>query len=114
MANELTVEINLRHVKGSVDQSQRVSKSVTVSGDNYIKNVQTIGTSAENISVVDVAAPGYVFVRNLDSTNFVQFGPDNTNWFVKAKALEPACFRLNGTSFMAKADTASCKVEIFI
>jgi hypothetical protein len=37
--------------------------------------VQTIGTSEEDLTPVDIATNGWLILKNLDTTNFVTYGP---------------------------------------
>src|SRR6185369_5689912 len=49
------------------------SFSVTQAGTNNIGNVQNIGTSTEQFTYGDVTTIGYLFIKNLDATNYVEF-----------------------------------------
>ena len=86
----------------------------TVSGAQYMDNVQNVGTSEEAILLGDVAPGGYVFIQNLDPTNFVSLrqatGAAN---FIKLLAGEWAIFRMSvdTTAPFAIADTAAVNVR---
>lgn len=86
----------------------------TVSGSQWMDNVQNIGTSEEAILLGDVAAGGYMFVQNLSTTNFISLrqatGAAN---FIKLLAGEWAIFRLSvdATAPFAIADTGACDVR---
>ena len=86
----------------------------TVTGAQYMDNVQNVGTSEEAILLGDVAPGGYVFVQNLDTTNFVSLrqatGAAN---FMKLLAGEWAIFRMSvdTTAPFAIADTAAVNVR---
>lgn len=88
--------------------------SITITGDAWMDNTQTVGTSEEAILLGDVATGGYWFVQNLDATNFVELrsGTGATD-FIKLKAGEWAIFRTSGdaTAPYAIADTSPCQVR---
>ena len=90
------------------------SLSVTVTGNQIMDNVQSIGTSEEAILLGDVATGGYWFVQNMDGTNFVELrsGTGATD-FIKLLAGEWAIFRTSADASApyAIADTASCNVR---
>lgn len=119
MANEIKVTTYLKCTNGSfVDNWTPAELSVTQSTVGAAGGVQTIGTSAEAISVGDVASVGYARFRNNDATNFVQIGPYVTSTFYPAIKLKPgemAVLRLDPThTWYAKADTASVKLQYLI
>lgn len=77
---------------------------------------QTIGTTEEVIDFGDVATNGYLFIKNVDPTNYVTFGPESTGAMVVVGKLKPgewAWFRVAPTVVMrAKADTADVKLDV--
>jgi hypothetical protein len=117
MANEITVGASLSVVKGTFSESRSVSgKKVTMTGTNATKQVQNIGTSAENLSFgSDIGNLGYAFLRNLDATNYLEIGRDVSGTFyptITLKASEFALVRLTpGVTYQAKANTAACDLE---
>lgn len=88
--------------------------SITVTGNQIMDNVQSVGTSEEAILMGDVAGGGYCFVQNMDATNFVSLrqatGAAN---FIKLLAGEWAIFRMSAdtTAPFAIADTGACNVR---
>lgn len=116
MADEVTGIATMQFAKGNVSALKRtLSFSVDVSGDKYVSNVQEIGTSEEALEVGDVATAGWMWGRNLDSTNFIKLrmGSGAAD-LVKVKAGEPFLFRLAGNTPYAIADTAACDLEYTI
>lgn len=83
--------------------------------------VQEIGFAAdEAISIgADVTVPALLYVRNLDTTNFVEFSKDTggnfgnaVSKFGKIRAGDPPMLLpLSSTTLYAKADTAAVKIE---
>lgn len=120
MANELTLSASIKFTKGTGDALMNVTKSYSdladVSGTEYYENVQAVGTSAEALLVADIGTQGFVLLRNLDTTNFVNVSTDaaaHANPCVKMKAGEFALFRANGALYL-KADTGACRVACFV
>ena len=82
-----------------------------------VPGFQVIGTSAETVSTTDLATPGWCYAKNLDSTNYVELGPDSSGFvpFIKLKPGEQTVFRLaSGVTFKAKANTAAVKLQIYV
>ena len=75
--------------------------------------VVDVGLSPETISFGDIV-PGYVYVRNLDATNYVHLGTDYSGVFVpmlQVKAGKQQLIYLDaGVTVRAYADTGACKV----
>lgn len=78
-------------------------------------HIQEVGTSDESLDFGDVSTHGWLFLRNLDETNYVEYGPDASG-MVEIGKLEPgetALFRMvDGTDIKAKANTAACLVDV--
>lgn len=117
MSDEITITAALRCQHGEfrldVNPGSIQVDQATAGGGN--PGTVSIGTSDTPISFAGLTAPGYVWIRNLDPENFVEFGPDDTGMVpcLKLKPGECALFRLaDGISLVGKADTAACKVQI--
>lgn len=116
MANELTLNLLADFLKGDVDEEFHVSgDQVTVTGTKCLKNVQTIGTSAEQLYVGDMTTPGYMICRNMDATNYLEIRDGSAGAdVIKLKAGESACFRLATTNPYAIANTDSCALQYMV
>jgi hypothetical protein len=114
MANELTVSASASFSKGGAQDAQRtISKQVDVAGDAFSIKVLSIGTSDETVSFDDVATPGFIIMKNLDSTNYVEYSHASGAYLGQMKAGEPALLRLTGGATLhMSANTAACLVEI--
>lgn len=117
MANELTLSVSLRYAKGS-RKPVKAGKSgvqLDVSGSDYYEATQSIGTSAEALGIGDITTPGYMYVHNLDATNFVEIrhGASGDD-VVKVRAGGIALFELTTTTPFAIADTAAVEIEYTI
>lgn len=112
MSREIQLAASVRFSKsGSIIETVLASMYVDVSGLGGIKSKVTIGTTDETLDLGDITTPGYLVIKNLDSTNYVSWGPDGTVYPNKAKAGEFAVVRWNGAAIHIKANTASCEVE---
>jgi hypothetical protein len=78
--------------------------------------IQIIGTSEEVINFGDVVTEGYLYLKNLDDTNYVTYGPEDTGAMVVFGKLKPGEFawlRVAPTVVMrAQADTADVKLDV--
>ncbi len=118
MANEITLRFHMAHTKtGAGSESWTpAQQTVTLTGANYVKRTQEVGTSAEAIAQGEIGTPGYMLVRNLDDTNFVEIGYDDSGFkpTVKLLAGEYALFRHTQATPQAKADTAAVDIEYYL
>ena len=112
--NEIQATGTLTVSKNGVTASDTFAINVTMSGDDYVAGTQVIGTSNETIALADIGTIGWVLIKNLDSTNFVEIGDDGTNYTVKLAAGEGCLFRFSGSSINLKADTAACRVKYLV
>lgn len=116
MANEIRISISLSFNKSGASLNRDVSFTADVTGDAVTGGIQEVGTSNEElVQGTDLGTPGWVFVKNLDSTNYVTLTEtDAANYLIKLLPGEAAIFRCGKTAIYAKADTAACDVEYYI
>jgi len=116
MANEGTLSCSVRFSKSSREASQSYSGiQIDVSGDKVTRLIQEIGTAEEALDVGDVGTAGYIIMKNLDDTNFIEIRPGSgTADLIKLKAGEVAMFRLALNGPYAIADTAACDLEFLL
>ena len=115
MSNELRIGIVLNFLKSGATLNRAFNKEITVTGDAFNHDVQSIGTSEEVLAQgADLGTPGYVLVINLDATNYVEIGSTTGVYDIKLLAGEPALYRHNSATIYAKANTAACLVEYII
>ena len=119
MANEITLTAKLSVTNGNFTDERNANRiSITQSSLGAQGGVQNIGTSHEAISLGDVSTEGYVWMRNLDDTNFVQVGLDggaSLTPVIRMNAGESCVFRLDAAATLyAEADTAACDLDILI
>jgi len=97
-------------------QTQSIDQAAAGGGSPGIVN---IGTVEEDIAFGDVTTEGWCFIKNLDNTNFVEFGPKNAgatmqDW-AKLKKGEECVFRFKpGITMRAIADTAAADLQIIL
>ena len=115
MANELKIRTGLWLTKGNVKETiAETDKYITVSGDHVVHQTQEIGfAAAEALNVGEITTVGWAYFRNLDSTNFVEIGYDDSGFkdLLKLKAGEWCICRLSQNAPYAKADTAAVDLE---
>ena len=115
MANELSLKVELHYYTAGnppVDVKTN-TKYITVTGRETNDNVYSIGFAAkENIAAGDIGTFGYVYIENLDGTNFVEFGDDADAPTGKLLAGEFALLRWGATNLSILADTAAVRVRV--
>jgi hypothetical protein len=120
MADEITMQVYLTFDKNGIAAFDIDSGnvSVDVTGNNAVYNIQDVGTSAENLVVGDVGTAGFIIAHNLDATNFVEIGYDDTGFVscTKLKAGEWQLFRMSDSAStpQAKFDTGAGMLEYYL
>jgi hypothetical protein len=118
MANELSIQLGITNYSKGGNTFSKIfpTSNITVTGNNIAAGTQEVGTSAEALAKGDITTPGYLLIHNLDATNFVQVGYDDTGFkpTVKIKAGEKALFRLAQATPQVLADTAACRIAYWL
>lgn len=123
MADEIKIRLNILVETGSFTWSFNPGQiSVDQAAGGRAGNVQSIGTTEEAIDgLANLTAYGYAVLRNLDATNYIDFGPeDDTSAGAmiplgRLKAGEFACLRLTpGVALMARASAAACLLDVTV
>lgn len=115
MANEISTSISVTVSLSGQIATGTVTGLSDASNNAFMGNEQLIGTSAETIFLGDIgSAPVFLFVRNMDATNFVTVDSVNTlvnfpQVIMPGKAIY--LFPQTGTIY-CKADTASCRIWV--
>lgn len=113
MANELSLVVSVAFSKGGVNTQRSESISVDVAGDAFTHQVQAMPTSnTALLEGVAIGTPGYIFIKNLDSTNSVTVGITG-QYAIKILAGEFALFRAAAAIFVL-ADSATVNVEYWM
>ena len=118
MANEIQISAQLLCSKNGSSIACSGSKTITMAGEPANKTTQIIGTTTEALALGDVSAPGYVYIKNNDATNFVRIGlvtaVTSGNALITLLPGEFALFPTRQTVIYAIADTAACNVEFAV
>ena len=75
--------------------------------------VQSVGTTEEAVTFTDFTGDGLVFLYNLDTVNYVEWGLTSSYPARLSPNDPPTVFRLNsGATLYLKANSAACDVRI--
>jgi hypothetical protein len=118
VSNELTLSVTMTYKSGKIDRSVSVANlSRDVSGAVMAHVIQNVGSSEEALDLSGVAAGGYVFMRNLDATNFISVRQaTSASDLIRLDPGDVALFRLDddATAPFVIADTAACDLEFWL
>ncbi len=114
MSNEIKISVSLEFENSVGSDLMAFSKLLfDMSGTDYQHGTQSIDTGEEAIVIGDVAAGGYIIIKNHDTTNYVSIHKTGVAAVVKLNAGDIAMFRTEIAPF-ATADTAACIIEYLI
>lgn len=115
MADEITMSFYLTITNGDFsDVINPGSIQIDQSAKGWYAAIVNVGTTEEDLAFGDLSVPGLCYLRNLDATNYVKFGPKDTTMKLLGKLLpsEFAFFRFGASVTLRwQADTAACLVE---
>lgn len=119
MADEITITVRTNIVNGEYSETFNQTVQIDQAAIGAYAGVEIVPTTDEAMPVGDVATEGYLFLKNLDGTNFITFGPDDSGGtfvpYGKCKPGEIAIFRVvAGAAYRWKADTATVKTQILL
>jgi hypothetical protein len=119
IAATLTVNVSNGNLVDRINETAQIDQTTARGG---LPGFLIVGTTEESISLADLVSPGVVFIKNLDPTNYVQYGiaayelvGTSLTFFPlgKLKAGEWCWFRLEPTATLyLKANIASCPVVV--
>lgn len=117
MANEITVGLSMNVSNGYfVDQFQPGTIQITQAAIGGHSPIVIVGTSEEDLGTGDISTLGLCALRNLDTTNYVTYGPKSAGSMValgRIKAGEVAFFRFEpGITLRWIANTSSVKIQV--
>jgi len=97
------------------DAFPNASLAVTQSVAKVDGPTVSVTTSEADVSFPSISTNGYLWMRNIDDTNFVKYGPKSGGSMIEFGRLYPgeiAVYRLaTGVTLRMIADTATCKVQ---
>ena len=117
MANEITASVMLKaNTALGAKVVRKESKQIDMAGDSVNQGIQSIGTGGTQLEDHEQAlggTPGMVFVKNLDTSNYVTIGTHASEHSIKLLPGEFALFRSNGTLY-GQANTSTVKIEYIV
>ncbi len=127
MAQEVTVNASLAYldVNGTADSLDITDALFNVATKQIAHTTQLITFSAEvAINLSGIAAPAFVFFKNLDPTNFIKLRVATSGAFFAKLRADTAGTGKGGIALLelgsgaqvpyAQADTADCRMEILL
>jgi len=120
MADEITVNLKLTVLKGSLSQRFDPGQlTFDMTGSVGSGGIAAIPTTAAGtaLNVGSVTTAGWSWFRNTDSTNYIDVGVQVAGTFypcAKLKAGEAAVLRLGTNAPYARANTATANLHYFI
>ena len=117
MANEIQITSGISVLKGNLSFSvpaTTILSNMTGTGGPS-PGYMTVGTSEESTDFPELTTDGWLFMKNLDLTNYVQWGFSTGVYGGRIKAGETAGpFRMEpALTLYLKANTAACKVLVY-
>ena len=114
MANEIQITAGMNCTNGNLSvqvPASTIRVDQTTARGGGPASVE-IGTTEESVSFGDVTAR-WVYLRNLDTSNFIEVGFSAGVYGIKLLAGETALFPLKTTATVyCKADTAACTLQV--
>jgi hypothetical protein len=120
MANEITLVIQIQQTKnGKSFADSTGGLSITQTGNSVSSGViLALEASAVSLPLGDIASPGLALVRNLDATNYIELGYDDTGFeaVMKIPAGQAVLVSLDGimAAPQVKANTANALTSFSI
>lgn len=116
MSQELTASVAATETKNGVSFQKNFTFQVDVTGNSPASYIQNIGTADETLDLSDVGTLGFICLKNIDDTNYVEIGYTSGTYFAKLKAGEACLFRAGAglTAIHAKANTAAINLEVLL
>lgn len=119
MANEIDVGLQVDCTNGEYSRSISESVQIDQSAQGAAAGIVIVGQAAEeDLEFIDISSEGMLYLKNLDATNFVKYGPKSGGVMVtygKIKPGEIAWVRLfPGVVHRWIADTDDVKVEYWM
>lgn len=117
MADEFNTAFSVRYTNGELSQTITQSKKFNQTTKGWHSPVVTVNTSAEeDLSIGDIGTEGFLYLKNLDATNYVTWGPKSGGSMVaigRLKAGEYAWIRMDSSATLRwQANTAAVKVQV--
>jgi hypothetical protein len=114
MANIASIVLSLALSGTNLQECLTANVSDTLTGTSFVKDEPVIATTETAIALPGIATPGWVLVKNLDGTNYVELTcVSGVYGTVKVPPGRFAMFFMDGASLFGKANTAPVQLEVF-
>ena len=113
MADEITLTARLDVSNGYYTPGTISINSLQIdqAAAGAVEGIQNIGTTEETLGATGLTSKGWLFIRNLDATNYVQMGFSTTVYGIRLRPTEFALLRTEAAATVyLKANTAACNV----
>lgn len=114
MSNEITFSVNFSVNNGGYSDTFNQNAQFNQNAIGADASIVTVSTSGTAFTFQNVTTFGWIVLQNLDSTNYVEYGPVSGGSMIpfgQINAGEYQVFRLfPGITFKAQADTASVQL----
>lgn len=115
MANELRITLGISYANGGMtDSVPTATLPISQSSLEFQGEVISVGTSEQDLDTSNITTLGFLFLKNLDATNYVQWGPKDGGSMVALGRIQPgecALVRLDpGITLRWAANSAAVKV----
>ena len=116
MANEIQISASLAVNRSGATFTGIGNSNITQAGTPSIANTQVVGTTSEALYLGDVTAVGYIFLKNLDASNYVEISLEATvssaDAFVTLLPGECALIPTRLEAIYAKANSAATNLLV--
>lgn len=117
MANEIAISARFKFSASSqpyLDVSFPLTNFDQAAQGGPTPGFITVGTTEESTAFPELTTEGWLFMKNLDATNYVQWGFSTGVYGGRMEPGEIAMFRMEPSlTLYLKANTAACKVLVY-
>lgn len=111
MAGSITVTMGMSFDRFSMLAKRTMKFTAPIVGTEVAYGITSIGTVEEELA--PIASPGFVYLKNLDTTNYILIGAETTKYHIQLMPNDFAFFK-TASSIFAKANVAACDMEYYI
>jgi hypothetical protein len=116
MANELQISLGITYANGGLaDNKAPATQKISQAAQELFAPVVSCPAADTVVTVAGITTLGWLYMKNLDPTNFVTYGPTVAAAIAPAGRLMPGeevIFRLEpGIVLRTRANVAACKVQ---
>tara|TARA_Y100001938_G_C7725742_1_gene252142 strand:+ start:55 stop:417 length:363 start_codon:yes stop_codon:yes gene_type:complete len=117
MAKEINASVSLA-ITTALGVSAERTESMTIdqSGNalaHFVQSIPSSGNNALDTGRAALGTEGMYFIKNLDSSNYVQIGLTGS-YFMRLNPGESTVFRSNQAAVYAQSNNAACLIEVMV